>query len=129
MQSAANERWTRTTATSPTSSSAATPRPAGKTKARPSPGDETFHVFGSGNLGLIYVRGEKRAAHASRRCPPASRRSSTGLAAHPGVGFVVVMDDDGPVALGNRGWHRLDDGHVDGVDPAAAVRTATHPSS
>ena len=27
------------------------------------------------------------------------------------------MDDDGPVALGKRGWHRLDDGHVEGEDP------------
>ena len=27
------------------------------------------------------------------------------------------MDDDGPVVLGNDGWHRLDDGHVEGVDP------------
>jgi uncharacterized membrane protein YvlD (DUF360 family) len=95
---------------------AATPRPAGKTKAKPSPGDETFHVFGSGNLGLIYVRGEKQQLtrrDLSARFPALV----TGLAAHPGVGFVVVMDDDGPVALGNRGWHRLDDGHVDGIDP------------
>ena len=40
-----------------------------------------------------------------------------GLAGHDGVGFVVVMDDDGPVALGKRGSHRLDDGHVEGEDP------------
>jgi hypothetical protein len=40
-----------------------------------------------------------------------------GLARHPGVGFVVVLDDDGPVALGKDGWHRLDDGHVEGDDP------------
>jgi len=79
-------------------------------------GDETFHVFGSGNLGLIYVRGEKerldrRALHA--RFPGLV----DGLAQHPGVGFVVVMDDDGPVVLGSQGWHRLDDGHVEGEDP------------
>lgn len=79
-------------------------------------GDETFHVFGSGNLGLIYVRGEKEqltrpALH--DRFPGLV----DGLARHPGVGFVVVFDVDGPVALGNRGWHRLDDGHVEGEDP------------
>jgi uncharacterized membrane protein YvlD (DUF360 family) len=79
-------------------------------------GDETFHVFGSGNLGLIYVRGEKerltrRTLH--ERFPGLL----DGLASHPGVGFVVVLDDDGPVALGNSGWHRLDDGHVEGDDP------------
>ncbi len=73
-------------------------------------------MFGSGNLGLIYVRGEKQQLtrrDLSARFPALV----TGLAAHPGVGFVVVMDDDGPVALGNHGWHRLDDGHVDGIDP------------
>ncbi len=32
----------------------------GKAKEKPATGDETFHVFGSGNLGLIYVRGEKQ---------------------------------------------------------------------
>ncbi len=88
-------------------------------KGKSTKGDETFHVFGSGNLGLIYVRGEKerldrRALHA--RYPGLV----DGLAPHPGVGFVVVMDDDGPVALGNHGWHRLDDGHVEGVDPLTA---------
>ncbi len=81
-------------------------------------GAETFHVFGSGNLGLIYVRGEKARldrAELHRRFP----RLVDGLAAHPGVGFVVVMDRDGPIALGNRGSRRLDDGHVEGEDPLA----------
>lgn len=78
--------------------------------------DETFHVFGSGNLGLIYVRGEKEQltrAELARRFPALV----PGLAAHPGVGFIVVMDDDGPVALGPAGLHRLDDGTVEGEDP------------
>jgi uncharacterized membrane protein YvlD (DUF360 family) len=88
-------------------------------KGRVTKGDETFHVFGSGNLGLIYIRGEKErldrsALHA--RYPGLV----DGLAGHPGVGFVVVLDDGGPVALGNDGWHRLDDGHVEGIDPLAA---------
>ena len=67
------------------------------------------------------MRGEKERldrAHLHARFPGLV----DGLAAHPGVGFVVVMDDDGPVALGNDGWHRLDDGHVEGEDPLAAVR-------
>ena len=81
-------------------------------------GAETFHVFGSGNLGLIYVRGEKARldrAELDRRFPGLV----DGLALHPGVGFVVVMDRDGPIALGNRGSHRLDDGHIEGEDPLA----------
>ena len=62
------------------------------------------------------MRGEKRQLtrrELSERYPGLV----AGLAAHPGVGFVVVMDDGGPVALGGDGWHRLDDGHVEGVDP------------
>jgi uncharacterized membrane protein YvlD (DUF360 family) len=85
-------------------------------EAKPAQGDETFHVFGSGNLGLIYVRGEKQQL--TRRDLSARYPGLVaGLAAHPGVGFVVVMDDDGPVVLGGQGWHRLDDGHVEGIDP------------
>jgi uncharacterized membrane protein YvlD (DUF360 family) len=105
----------------------------GKKKSTQAEGDEIFHVFGSGNLGLIYVRGEKerltrRTLH--ERYPGLV----DGLARHPGIGFVVVLDDDGPVALGNKGWHRLDDGHVEGDDPLtpfgpnapAFVRRAAH---
>jgi uncharacterized membrane protein YvlD (DUF360 family) len=80
-------------------------------------GDEGFHVFGSGNLGLIYVRGEQQRLTRGQldgRFPALV----AGLAAHPGVGFVVVLDEvAGPIALGGEGWHRLDDGHVEGVDP------------
>ena len=57
-------------------------------------GAETFHVFGSGNLGLIYVRGEKARldrAELHRRFP----RLVDGLALHPGVGFVVVWTGTG----------------------------------
>jgi hypothetical protein len=87
-----------------------------KKKGTHAQGDETFHVFGSGNLGLIYVRGERerltrRTLH--ERFPGLVE----GLAQHPGVGFVVVFDEDGPVALGDSGWHRLDDGYVEGDDP------------
>ncbi len=89
---------------------------AGGRRGETAKGDETFHVFGSGNLGLIYVRGERQRL---TRTDLAQRFPGLvpGLAAHPGVGFVVVMDESGPVVLGNRGWHRLDDGHVEGEDP------------
>ena len=107
-------------ATSRTRSPRATPQPARPTG--PPTGEETFHVFGSGNLGLIYVRGEKARldrAELHRRFPGLVE----GLALHPGVGFVVVMDQDGPIALGNHGSHRLDDGHIEGRGPPGAVRS------
>jgi uncharacterized membrane protein YvlD (DUF360 family) len=93
-------------------------KPKGKKgkKTKQAEGDETFHVFGSGNLGLIYVRGEKERL-SRRTLHERFPGLVDGLASHPGVGFVVVLDDEGPVALGHNGWHRLDDGHVEGEDP------------
>ncbi|HEX6148255.1 alkaline phosphatase family protein, partial [Nocardioides sp.] len=96
---------------------------------------EAFHVFGSGNLGLVYVRGEQQRLD-RRALDLRFPNLVAGLAEHPGIGFVVVMDDDGPVALGRAGWHRLDDGHVEGEDPLipfgpdapAFVRRAAHRS-
>jgi uncharacterized membrane protein YvlD (DUF360 family) len=99
-------------------------RPGGEPVATPAAGadgavvepDEIFHVFGSGNLGLVYVRdvpARLDRGALQQRFP----HLVDGLAAHPGIGFVVVMDDGGPVALGSNGWHRLADGHVEGDDP------------
>jgi len=43
-----------------------------------------------------------------------------GLAAHPGMGFIMVRSQtDGPVVFGNNGVHYLDDGRVEGEDPLA----------
>jgi len=81
--------------------------------------EERFIVFGSGNLGLVYVVGETERLtleDLTARFPALVR----GLANHPGVGFVVVDTVDfGPVALGRGGERRLRDGVVVGVDPLA----------
>jgi hypothetical protein len=52
-----------------------------------------------------------------------------GLAAHPGIGFVLVRTAAfGSVAIGREGVHHLADGRVDGEDPLAVFgpRTADH---
>ncbi|MGE5690332.1 MAG: phage holin family protein [Pseudomonadota bacterium] len=76
-------------------------------------------VLGSGNLGLVYLLEEPRRLsleEIDERHPlliPALRN-------HPHVGFILVRSDvQGPVALGARGVHYLDDGRVDGEDPLA----------
>ncbi len=51
------------------------------------------------------------------------------LLTHPGIGFVLVRDDErGDLVLGAGGEHRLDDGTVTGVDPLAPFgpRAAAH---
>lgn len=76
-------------------------------------------VVASGNLAMVYftrhpgkpTRTEIHAAYPGL---------VDGLAAHPGVGLVVVDDGSGPVAIGNRGEHHLRDGRVSGEDPLAA---------
>lgn len=78
-------------------------------------------VFGSGNLGLVYVAGARQRLtrdELDERFPALL----PGLVAHPGVGFVVVESADGPVAIGPHGEHRLGDGTVAGVDPLARFR-------
>lgn len=80
---------------------------------------EEFIVFGSGNLGLVYVSGEQHRLTVDEltdRYPGLL----PGLVAHPGVGFVVVdTAEHGPVAIGPAGEHRVRDRVVVGTDPLA----------
>lgn len=78
-------------------------------------------VFGSGNLGLVYAGGESHRLtrdEIERRWPALL----PGLTGHEGVSFVVVATDDGPVAIGPSGEHRLRDGVVVGTDPLTPFR-------
>jgi hypothetical protein len=73
-------------------------------------------VVSSGNLSLLYLtRYRRRLGRAE--IDGAYPRLITGLATHPGIGLVVVRDEDGPVAIGSGGSHRLRDGVVQGIDP------------
>jgi len=76
-------------------------------------------VMASGCLGLVYFRrGERRATRAEldERFPGLV----AGVAAHPGVGFVLVAGDDGEgYVIGRDGVLRLSDGTVNGTDPLA----------
>jgi uncharacterized membrane protein YvlD (DUF360 family) len=81
--------------------------------------DRNAAVLASGNLGLIYLLEEPRRLtleEIQERHP----RLITALREHPHVGFVLVRsEEDGPVVLGARGAHRLEDGAVEGEDPLA----------
>ncbi len=82
-------------------------------------GDSPPFVLGSGNLGLIYLRGSKRRTleELSALWP----NLVPGLAGHPGVGFVAGIDEHGiPWAIGAQGRRNLRDGMVEGRDPLAA---------
>jgi hypothetical protein len=91
---------------------------AQQTAAPADPAEEPVVVLGSGNLGLLYLRGERRRTlgDLDRQWPALV----PGLAGHPGVGFVAGIDDAGvPWAIGADGRHDLATGVVEGSDPLA----------
>jgi hypothetical protein len=74
-------------------------------------------VCASGNLALVYFpRHEGRMTREGIEA--AWPGLAEGLAAHPGVGFLMVRSEtDGPVAVGAQGIHDLGSGLVTGHDP------------
>lgn len=76
-------------------------------------------VCASGNLALVYLthrQGRLTLEEISGALPDLTR----GLAAHEGIGFVLVRSQrHGPLVLGRAGVHHLRDGRVDGADPLA----------
>jgi uncharacterized membrane protein YvlD (DUF360 family) len=76
-------------------------------------------VLASGNLGLVYLLGEKRRL-TLEEIEAAHPRLLPALRTHPHIGFVLVRSSEhGGVVLGAHGLHRLADGHVEGEDPLA----------
>ena len=84
----------------------------------PPPADEsTIAVVGSGNLGLVWFTGHdhRLSLQELEELHPDLVES---LAAHPGVGLLMVRTNDhGAVALGPRGLRYLDEDRVEGEDP------------
>jgi hypothetical protein len=82
-------------------------------------------VLGSGSLGLVHLirRDERLTLEEISALYP---DLLPGLVAHPGIGFVMVRSSqDGPVALGRDGLHRLGTGGVVGVDPLVPFGPST----
>ncbi len=91
---------------------------AALTGATPDDEGAPLLVFGSGNLGLVYVAGERHRLTLEElddRFPALV----AGLVGHDGISFVVADSSEGPVVLGRQGRHQLVDGTVTGVDPLA----------
>ena len=85
------------------------------------PADSPAHlvVIASGNLGMVYFAdrpGRQTVEEIDARYPRVLR----GLAAHPGIGFIMVRSrTDGPVVFGGNGSRYLNAGRIEGEDPLA----------
>jgi len=80
-------------------------------------GDPESIVVASGNLAMVYLVGQPMP-QVLEELTVAHPGLVEGLAAHPGVGFVVVDSvAHGPVAISALGTHALRTGAVEGVDP------------
>ena len=84
----------------------------------PPPADETaIAVVGSGNLGLVWFTGHDHRLTLEELEDLHPKLVAT-LAAHPGVGLLLVRTRDrGAVVLGAKGLRYLDEEHVEGEDP------------
>jgi putative membrane protein len=89
---------------------------------------QTVVVLASGNLGLVYgTRLVRRAA--LEEIEEFYPGLLDGLAAHEGVGFLMVRSQEqGPVVIGARGRYYLDNDRVEGEDPLVGFgpNAATH---
>ena len=90
-----------------------------KKRSKKDVSDRQVVVFGSGNLGLIYLMEEPRRLtreELDERHP----RLIPALRSHPHVGWILVRSAErGAVAIGPNGEHYLDEGRVEGEDPLA----------
>jgi uncharacterized membrane protein YvlD (DUF360 family) len=76
-------------------------------------------VLGSGNLGLVYLR-ESPHRLTLEEIRERHPQLVPALAEHPHIAFVMARSsDEGAVAIGAGGTHRLADGAVTGKDPLA----------
>jgi uncharacterized membrane protein YvlD (DUF360 family) len=86
------------------------------TEAKRSASDHAAVVLASGGLGLISLPEPAHRLSLEEIESMHPRLLST-LVGHPGVGFVMVRDGDGPIVLGSSGRRRLSDDAVTGEDP------------
>ena len=84
----------------------------------PAPAEETaIAVVGSGNLGLVWFTGHDHRLTIEELEDLHPKLVGT-LAAHPGVGLLLVRTADrGAVVLGAKGLRYLDEDRVEGEDP------------
>ncbi|HEX5199883.1 MAG TPA: phage holin family protein [Actinoplanes sp.] len=89
---------------------------SGADAPRPVADEPEFVVVASGNLGLVYVArqpGRLSLEEIEKHAPGLVDR----LAGHPGIGWVMVRTEDGPLVLGGAGRRLLRDDTVTGTDP------------
>lgn len=82
--------------------------------------DKTFVevvVLPSGNLGLVYFTNWKQRL-SYEKINESFPNVIPGLVEHPGIGFIMVHSEkNGPMVIGGKGTHFLENGMIEGDDP------------
>jgi hypothetical protein len=74
-------------------------------------------VLPSGNLGLIYFTDWKERL-SYEKINENFPKVISGLVQHPGIGFIMVhSEENGPMVIGAKGTHLLENGMIEGDDP------------
>lgn len=74
-------------------------------------------VLASGNLGLVYFTNWKERL-SYEKIEESFPSVISGLVRHPGIGFIMVRSEkSGPMVIGARGTHFLENGMIEGEDP------------
>jgi len=82
-------------------------------------GEGDVIVMVSGPLGLVYLTSSPDRL-TLEEIAEAHPRLISGLAEHPGIGFVMVRSEsDGALVIGGAGRRRLEDDSIEGEDPLA----------
>jgi putative membrane protein len=74
-------------------------------------------VLPSGNLGLVYfINWRERLSY--EKIKENFPNIIPGLVQHPGIGFIMVhSEENGPMVIGAKGTHSLENGLIEGDDP------------
>jgi uncharacterized membrane protein YvlD (DUF360 family) len=94
-------------------------RPAVSEAAEGPEQEHSAVVLASGGLGLICLPEQPRRLTRAE-IESSHPRLISGMAAHPGIGWVMVREEgDEAIVIGGAGTRRLSDDHIEGEDPLA----------
>jgi len=82
-------------------------------------------VLASGNLGLIYFADSAKKLDMDK-IEKKYPGLISGLIKHPGIGFIVISSQKGPIVIGKKGIYYLNSNKLDGINPLIPYGISAH---